>query len=84
MIVPPGGQVVCALQWKDQFGGSANDYDLLAVDTLGDLLAASFNQPPPFRNERRRHLHAAGRDTGGVAGDLFLAPRLPILDTAWP
>jgi subtilisin family serine protease len=43
MIVPPGGQVVCVLQWNDQFGGSANDYDLLAVDTLGDLLAASFN-----------------------------------------
>ena len=40
--------------------------------------------PLPFRNERRRHLHAAGRDTGGVAGDLFVAPRLPILDTAWP
>jgi hypothetical protein len=43
MIVPPGGQVVCVLQWNDQFGGSANDYDLLAVDTLGDLLAASLN-----------------------------------------
>jgi hypothetical protein len=43
MIVPPGGQVVCVPQWNDQFGGSANDYDLLAVDTLGDLLAASFN-----------------------------------------
>ena len=27
---------------------------------------------------------AGGRDTGGVAGDLFFAPRLPILDTAWP
>jgi subtilisin family serine protease len=43
MIVPPGGQVVCVLQWNDQFGGSANDYDLLAVDTLGDLLAVSVN-----------------------------------------
>jgi subtilisin family serine protease len=43
MIVPPGGQVVCSLQWNDPFGGSTNDYDLLAVDTLGDLLAASTN-----------------------------------------
>jgi hypothetical protein len=43
MIVPPGGQVLCVLQWNDRFGGSVNDYDLLAVDTLGDLLAGSFN-----------------------------------------
>jgi GSH-dependent disulfide-bond oxidoreductase len=40
--------------------------------------------PPPFLNERRRHLHAAGRDTGGVAGVLFFAPCFLILDTAWP
>jgi hypothetical protein len=43
MIVPPGGQILCVLQWNDRFGGSANDYDLLAVDTLGDLLAGSLN-----------------------------------------
>jgi subtilisin family serine protease len=43
MIVPPGGQILCVLQWNDRFGGSANDYDLLAVDTLGDLLAGSFD-----------------------------------------
>jgi subtilisin family serine protease len=41
MLVPPGGQVQCFLQWNDLFGGSANNYDLLAVDTLGDLLDAS-------------------------------------------
>jgi subtilisin family serine protease len=41
MIVPPGEQVQCFLQWNDPFGGSANNYDLLAVDTFGDLLDKS-------------------------------------------
>jgi hypothetical protein len=64
----------------DFFSSAGGDIPLRPYQPL----RGASTSPPPFRNERRRHLHAAGRDTGGVAGDLFFAPRLPILDTAWP
>jgi subtilisin family serine protease len=38
--VPPGTTLVCTLQWNDPFGGSANDYDLLAEDAIGGTLLA--------------------------------------------
>jgi subtilisin family serine protease len=41
--VPPGTILACGLQWNDPFGGSANDYDLLAVDAIGGTLLAASN-----------------------------------------
>jgi subtilisin family serine protease len=41
--VPPGTTLFCDLQWNDPFGGSANDYDLLAEDAIGGTLLAVSN-----------------------------------------
>ncbi len=41
IVVPPGGTLVCFLQWNDPFGGSANDYDLGIFDSALNLIAAS-------------------------------------------
>jgi hypothetical protein len=67
--------------WEGRMEGASRGYSPFVPTSP---LPGASTSPPPFRNGRRRHLHAAGRDTGGVAGDLFFAPRLPILDTAWP
>jgi subtilisin family serine protease len=34
VVVPPGGELLCVLQWADPFGASGNDYDLIAVEPL--------------------------------------------------
>jgi hypothetical protein len=35
MDIPPGGTLLCVLQWNDRFGFSANDYDLELWDLKG-------------------------------------------------
>lgn len=34
VLVPPGGELVCFLQWADPFGASSNDYDLIVVEAM--------------------------------------------------
>jgi subtilisin family serine protease len=46
VIVSPGQQLLCFLQWADPFGGSSNDYDLFVVDPVtGTILAPPGDNP---------------------------------------
>jgi subtilisin family serine protease len=41
--IPPGGSLLCVLQWDDPFGHAGDDYDLLLVDQNRNVIAASDN-----------------------------------------
>lgn len=41
VIIPPGGSILCVLQWDNPFGAAADDYDLLLVDDAREVITAS-------------------------------------------
>jgi subtilisin family serine protease len=41
--IPPGGSLLCVLQWDDPFGAAGDDYDLLLVDQDRSVVAAGDN-----------------------------------------
>jgi subtilisin family serine protease len=41
--VPPGGDLLCILQWGDRFGGSGNDYDLYLLDAALNVVDEGIN-----------------------------------------
>jgi subtilisin family serine protease len=41
VAIPPGGSLLCVLQWDDPFGSADDDYDLLLVDQSRNVIAAS-------------------------------------------
>jgi cysteine-rich repeat protein len=44
IVLLPGGFPRIFLQWDDQFGASANDYDLYVATTGGSIVASSVNE----------------------------------------
>jgi len=39
--IPPGGSLLCVLQWDDPFGHADDDYDLMLVDQNRNVIATS-------------------------------------------
>jgi subtilisin family serine protease len=45
IVVPPGAELRCFLQWADPFGGSSNDYDLYIIEPATFTTLDSSTEP---------------------------------------